>query len=385
MKRLSVLGSTGSIGQSTLSLVDLYPDRLSVAALAARGNSDLLRDQCLRYRPRMVALVDPEPAKRLARELPGVRVLSGIEGLIEAACHPEADMVVSAVTGSAGLVPTYEAVRQGKPIALANKETMVMAGDLLMPLATKGNVPIIPVDSEHAALHQCLRGADRGEIRRLILTASGGPFLRYTREKMRDIQVPEALDHPTWDMGPKVTVDSATLMNKGLEVIEAHHFFGARPDQISVVVHPQSVVHSVVEFLDGTMLAQMSITDMRSSLLYALSYPDRWETRLPRLDLHSLPNLAFSPPDLERFPCLRLAYEALRAGGTFPAALNAANEVAVGLFLQGRLAFVGIPELIESTLAEHRGRPVTDLDCVLAADREAREGAVRRAERAEAR
>jgi 1-deoxy-D-xylulose-5-phosphate reductoisomerase len=385
MKRLSILGSTGSIGRSALNLVDLYPDRLRVVALAARRSSQLLREQCLRYRPGLVALVEPEAARWLSRELSGVRVVPGIQGLTEVACHPEADLVVSAITGSAGLVPTYHAIQAGQPIALANKETLVMAGELLMPLARRTGAAIIPVDSEHSALHQCLRGASGREIQRLILTASGGPFLRYSREEMNGVRVSDALDHPTWDMGPKVTVDSATLMNKGLEVIEAHHFFGARPDQISVAVHPQSVVHSVVEFRDGTMLAQLSITDMRSSLLYALAYPDRWETRLPRLDLFSLPHLAFVPPDLDRFPCLRLAYQALRAGDTFPTALNAANEVAVDLFLRGLLPFVGIPELIERILSGHRPHPVTDLDCVLKAHREAREAAVRLAERAEAR
>lgn len=375
MKRLAILGSTGSIGQSALSVVDLYPERLRVVALAARRNGRLLAEQVRRYQPSLVALYDLDAAEAFRREFPDIPVLTGDPGLEEVACHPEADMVLSAATGAAGLVPTYQAIEGGRDIALANKEPMVMAGELLIRLSQRTDAAILPVDSEHSALHQCLRGSRETEIARLILTASGGPFLHHSREELARVTVEQALDHPTWSMGPKITIDSATLMNKGLEVIEACHFFNVPPDRVSVAVHPQSIVHSIVEFVDGTMLAQMSITDMRSSLLYAFGYPERWETRLPRLDLFGLPEIEFRAPDTERFPCLQLAYEALRLGGTYPAALNAANEVTVQMFLEGRLDFVDIPKVIERTLAEHTPLPADGLGAILEADRRAREKA----------
>ncbi len=375
MKRLAILGSTGSIGQSALGVVDLYPERLQVTALAARCNSRLLAEQARRYRPALVALYELEAAEAFHRECPDVPVLTGASGLEEVACHPDADIVLSAATGAAGLVPTYQAIEQGRIIALANKEPMVMAGALLIERSHRTGSIIVPVDSEHSALHQCLRGSERSEIARLILTASGGPFLNHSSEELQDVTIQQALDHPTWSMGPKITIDSATLMNKGLEVIEACHFFGIPADRISVAVHPQSVVHSIVEFVDGTMLAQLSITDMRSCLLYAFGYPERWTSRLPRLDLFTLPELSFCSPDTDRFPCLKLAYEALRLGGTCPAALNAANEVAVQMFLDGRLDFVDIPRVIERTLEEHPPLPANDLEAVLEADRRAREKA----------
>lgn len=381
MKKIAILGSTGSIGQSALNLVDLYPERFRVSALAARRYSKTIYEQCKRYHPDLVALAEPGAAEKLAAQIIDVRVVSGIEGVIAAASETDADMVVSAVTGAAGLVPTYHAIRAGKSIALANKETMVMAGELLVSLAARKKVTIIPVDSEHSALHQCLRASGGNDVRRLILTASGGPFLRYTREQLDQARVADALAHPTWEMGPKITVDSATLMNKGLEVIEAHHFFGSDPGQISVVVHPQSIIHSIVEFIDGTMLAQLSITDMRSSLLYALAYPERWDSRLPSLDLLTLASLDFEPPDTDRFPCLKLAYAALEAGDTYPTALNAANEVAVELFLLNRLPFTRIAAVIEKTLQEHVSEPVGALEGVLEADRRAREKARRLANR----
>lgn len=374
-KRLAILGSTGSIGQSALSVVDLYPDRLQVVALAARRNSRLLCEQARRYRPKLVALYELPAAEAFHRELPDIPILTGSSGLEEVACHPDADIVLSAATGAAGLVPTYQAIEQGRDIALANKEPMVMAGQLLIQLSRRTGSTILPVDSEHSALHQCLRGSQAGEIARLILTASGGPFLKHSPEELAKVTVQQALAHPTWSMGRKITIDSATLMNKGLEVVEACHFFGVSPDRVSVVVHPQSVIHSIVEFVDGTMLAQLSITDMRSSLLYAFGFPERWHSRLPRLDLFSLPDISFCSPDTERFPCLQLAYEALRMGGTYPAALNAANEIAVEMFLEGRLDFVDIPRVIERTLAEHPRLPSGDLGAVLEADRQAREKA----------
>jgi 1-deoxy-D-xylulose-5-phosphate reductoisomerase len=377
MQKLAILGSTGSIGRSALSLVDLYPDRFEVVALAANRNADLLHEQATRYRPALVALHDQEAAATLSRQLPGTRVSSGAEGLVEVSCHAEATVVLSSIMGAAGLLPTYHAIKEGKKIALANKETLVMAGELLVHLARQQNSQLLPVDSEHSALHQCLRGAKSTEVRRLLLTASGGPFVNSTRDSMVNVTVEQALDHPTWEMGPKITVDSATLMNKGLEVIEAHHFFGFSPDQISVAIHPQSVIHSIVEFIDGTMLAQMSITDMKTSLLYAFAYPERWESRLPELNLFSLPELSFEGPDTERFPCLDLAYQALRAGGSCPAAMNAANEVAVGLFLDGQLPFLRIPELIDETLEAHQRIEAESLETVLEVDRHTREEAMR--------
>jgi 1-deoxy-D-xylulose-5-phosphate reductoisomerase len=372
LKRLAILGSTGSIGRNALRLVELYPERLEVATLAARGDSPALREQCRKYRPRFVALGNSGDAGSLRREFPGLRVGVGREALVEAVSLDEVDLVLVATSGSAGLVPTYHAVRNRKNVALANKETVVMAGDLLMPLAASQGVSIIPVDSEHSALHQCLRGTQPSEVKRLILTASGGPFLNHSAEQLGRVEVEQALAHPTWSMGPKITVDSATLMNKGLEVIEARHFFGVPPERVSVVVHPQSVVHSLVEFVDGTLLAQMSITDMRSSLLYAFAFPERWESRLPELDLFSLPALRFQKPDTERFPCLELAYSALREGGTAPTVLNAANEVAVQLFLDHKLPFLGIPALIARVLENHRSQAVESLEQVLEVDRVAR-------------
>ncbi len=377
MQKLAILGSTGSIGQSALGLVDLYPEMFEVVALAANRNTDLLFEQAAKYRPTLVALHDEDAAKTLSRQLPGTRVASGAEGLVEVSCHAEATVVLSSIMGAAGLLPTYHAIKEGKKIALANKETLVMAGELLVNLARRQNSQLLPVDSEHSALHQCLRGAESSEVRRLLLTASGGPFVNWTRDSMAEITVEQALDHPTWEMGPKITIDSATLMNKGLEVIEAHHFFGFSPDQISVAIHPQSVIHSIVEFIDGTMLAQMSITDMRTSLLYAFAYPERWKSRLPELNLFSLPELRFEGPDTARFPCLDLAYQALRAGGSCPAALNAANEVAVGLFLEGRMPFLRIPELIDETLEAHQRIEVESLEAVLEVDRCTREEALR--------
>ena len=378
MKTLSILGSTGSIGESTLSLVDLYPDRFRVAALATGGNSRLLLQQIERYRPGLVAVHDPAAAEEVRRELTGVEVLDGVEGVSRVATLDETDTVVAAISGFSGLVPTYRALKSGKQVALANKETLVAAGDFMRKVMSSHGGSIIPVDSEHNALHQCLRGTGpESEIARLVLTASGGPFLHRPRESFHNIKRDEALDHPTWQMGPKITIDSATMMNKGLEVIEAHHLFGIDPDRIAVVVHPQSVVHSMVEFIDGTLIAQLSITDMRSALLYALSYPERWESRLPRIDLFSLPKLEFLEPDLERFPCIRLAYEALRRGASYPATLNAANEVAVEAFLSDRLCFSQIASVSERVLRSHRPRPIDDIRIVMEVDRESREEAWR--------
>ena len=372
MKKLSILGSTGSIGKSALDLVDLYPDRFQVSTLAARKSVDALHAQALKYRPQMIALWDEEAAQDLRGRLPEIEVLSGQEGVIQAAIHPSVDTVVAAIEGAAGLVPTYRALLEKKDVALANKETLVMAGELIMSIVNNTGSSLLPVDSEHSALHQCLRGAEKEEIHRLVLTASGGPFFDKSREQLEGVTVEEALNHPTWDMGPKITIDSATLMNKGLEVIEAYHLFGIQPDHISIVIHPQSIIHSMVEFVDGTVLAQMSITDMRSAILYALAYPDRWNSNLPRLDLLSLSALEFHPPDRDKFPCIRLAYQALENGQTYPTALNAANEVAVHYFLSGSLSFSSIPEIIEEVLNRHQPTEMHDLETVLEADRQAR-------------
>ena len=372
MKKLSILGSTGSIGKSALDLVDLYPDRFQISTLAASKSVDALYEQALKYRPQLIALENEEAARELRGRLPQIEVLSGLEGVTQAAIHPSVDTVVAAIEGAAGLVPTYRALLEKKDIALANKETLVMAGELIMSIVQTGESSLLPVDSEHSALHQCLRGARKEEVHRLVLTASGGPFFDKSPEQLEGVTVEEALNHPTWNMGPKITIDSATLMNKGLEVIEAFHLFGFPPDHISIVIHPQSIIHSMVEFVDGTVLAQMSITDMKSAILYALAYPDRWDSNLPRLDLLSLSALEFHPPDREKFPCIRLAYQALESGQTFPTALNAANEVAVGWFLKGSLPFSSIPEIIEEVLNQHQSAPMNDLETVLEADRQAR-------------
>ena len=376
MKRLSVLGSTGSIGRSALSLVDLHPDRFQVVALAAGKNIELLYQQSLRYRPQLVAVRDPSAARQLRRRLTATEVVSGDDGVVEAAAHSDVDMVVAGIIGAAGLLPTYRALLEKKDVALANKETLVMAGELIMSTVEERGVNLLPVDSEHCALHQCLKGTERKEVLQLVLTASGGPFFGMSRDELVNVTAEEALNHPTWRMGPKITIDSATLMNKGLEVIEAHHLFGATADQISIVVHPQSIVHSMVEFIDGTLLAQMSITDMRSALLYALSFPDRWSSNLPRLNLLSQPSLEFYPPDTEIFPSIRLAYQSLQHGQTYPAALNAANEVAVHEFLNGALPFLSVPVVIEEVLNRHSPSQSLDIESVLTADREARKMAL---------
>jgi 1-deoxy-D-xylulose-5-phosphate reductoisomerase len=303
------------------------------------------------------------------------RFVHGIEGAIEVSCHPESTMVLSAISGAAGLLPTYRALEQGKSIALANKETLVMAGELMIRKAREKGVAILPVDSEHNAIHQCLRGGREGELRRLILTASGGPFRDTPKEQLRSVTLEQALNHPTWRMGKKITIDSATLMNKGLEVIEASWLFGVTPEEIAVVVHPQSIVHSMVEFIDGSILAQLGLTDMRIAIQYALTYPDRWTCPLPPLDIYRMPKLEFLRPDQEKFPCLELAYRALRTGGTAPAVMNAANEVAVEAFLDKKIAFHEIPQVIEAVLESHRAGATSKLEAVLKADAWAREEA----------
>ena len=378
MKRLAILGSTGSIGRSALSVVDTHPDKLQVVALAAGDNAALLAEQARRYRPEIVALATGTGVDRLRAAWSGsdaTTVACGSEGLIAVATHPGVDIVLCASAGTAGLEAVLAAIEAGKTIALANKEVLVMAGALVTAAARRKGVAILPVDSEHNAIHQCLHGRDPREVKRLILTASGGPFREYSREALERVGPEAALQHPTWRMGRKITIDSATLMNKGLEVIEAHWLFDVHADQIDVVVHPQSIVHSMVELTDGSVIAQMGVTDMRLPIQYACSYPDRWSAPLPSLDLTRAGRLDFLPPAHDRFPCLGLAYRALRAGGTLPVVLNAANEIAVETFLEGKLGFMAVPRVIEKTLDAHDSEPVTTLQAVRRADAWAREQA----------
>jgi len=376
---VAIIGSTGSIGCNTLRVLDGLRDRFHVVALGAGRSVELLADQIRAVSPEVVAVSGPAEADRLAALLeddpPAVTpdILHGLAGLVAVAAESAASTVVSAVVGSLGFVPTYRALERGKRVALANKETLVVAGELMTAAARASGGELLPVDSEHNALHQCLRGERASEVRRLILTASGGPFRELPAEQLRVVTRDEALNHPTWRMGDKITIDSATLMNKGLEVIEAHWLFGFDAGSIDIVVHPQSIVHSMVEMVDGSIIAQMGVTDMRHAIQYALTYPDRLETPCGRLDLTSMAKLEFFPPDVERFPCVRLAYEALKAGGTAPAVLNGANESAVAAFLAGEIDFPGISRCVEDALTAHDGGPADSIDAVLAADAFGRE------------
>jgi 1-deoxy-D-xylulose-5-phosphate reductoisomerase len=378
MKQIAILGSTGSIGCNTLRVVEAMQGAFGVAALGAGANVELLAEQIVRHRPRVVSVSDEESRDKLRYELrqrsvpqmPSIG--TGLAGLIEIATCAEAEIVVGAVVGARGLLPTYRALELGKRVALANKETLVVAGELMTRAAEKSGAELLPVDSEHNALHQCLRGAQRAELKRLILTASGGPFRNASKAEIEAATPAQALNHPTWRMGAKITIDSATMMNKGLEVIEAHWLFHCAADEIDIVVHPQSVVHSMIELVDGSIIAQLGVTDMRHAIQYALTYPARHSADLPPLDLTSLSRLEFFAPDLERFPCVRLAYQALRAGGTMPAVLNAANEVAVAAFLDEQIKFGDIPRLIEAACAAHHIQLAANLETVLAADQWAR-------------
>ncbi|HLE68398.1 MAG TPA: 1-deoxy-D-xylulose-5-phosphate reductoisomerase [Vicinamibacteria bacterium] len=376
---VSILGSTGSIGTNTLKVVERFPDRFRVVGLAAGRQTDRLLEQIARYRPRQVSLSADAPDEDRARvrfEFPEVQVLQGIEGMVEVATHPECDFVMSATVGAVGLVPTLRAIEAGKNVGLANKETLVMAGELMTrAIATSGGT-LLPVDSEHNAVHQCLDGR-KHDLKRIWLTASGGPFRLSSLEDMRRATKAEALKHPTWNMGRKISIDSATMMNKGLEIIEAHWLFGVSADRVRVVVHPQSTIHSMVEFEDGSLVAQLGVTDMRLPIQYALTYPERVETDLPPLDLDSPLSLDFHPPDHERFPAIGLAYRALDVGGTAPATLNAANEVAVDAFLHDRIGFLSIAEILAETLSRLEARAAGDLESVLEADLRAREEAER--------
>jgi 1-deoxy-D-xylulose-5-phosphate reductoisomerase len=389
MKQVAILGSTGSIGRNTLRVIESLNDSFGVAALGAGANIPLLAEQIERHRPRVVSVQDEEAADQLAFELrrraivESPKVGIGVDGLSEVATVDGAEIVIGAVVGARGLLPTYRALEAGRRVALANKETLVVAGELMTRAAARSGAELLPVDSEHNALHQCLRGERRSELKRLILTASGGPFRTASREEIERATPSEALQHPTWRMGDKITIDSATLMNKGLEVIEAHWLFECSADEIEVVVHPQSVVHSMIELIDGSIIAQLGVTDMRHAIQYALTYPARHPSSLPPLDLTQLAKLEFYAPDTDRFPCLAFAYQALRAGGTMPAVLNAANEVAVAAFLAAQIRFGEIPRLISAACAAHEPQPATSLESVLAADQWAREFVTQRIRSAE--
>ena len=376
MTRIAILGSTGSIGTSALSVVDTHPGRLEVVALAAGNNVQLFAEQVRKYCPRVAALASAKGAEALKTLCDGpVEIGAGPEALIAVATCPDADIVLCASSGTAALEAVLAAIEHGKTIALANKEVLVMAGGLVMEAARRKGVAVLPVDSEHNAIHQCLHGRDPAEVRRLVLTASGGPFRGRTRDALRHVTAADALKHPTWQMGQKITIDSATLMNKGLEVIEAHWLFGVPASKIDVVVHPQSIVHSMVELMDGSVIAQLGITDMRLPIQYAFSYPNRWDAPVPFLDLTRMSALEFHEPAWDDFPCLRLAYRALEADRSLPIVLNAANEVAVASFLEGRLAFTDIPELIARTMDAHVPSPAATLDQVRRIDAWARERA----------
>ena len=378
---IAILGSTGSIGCNTLRVIEsLGGDRFRVVALAAGRNVEKLTQQIARHEPDLVSLDTEESGAQLKAELakqslPVPRLVFGEEGLVEVARHSKADCVVSATVGAVGFVPTLRALEAGKRVALANKDTLVMAGELMTRAGEKSGAELLPIDSEHNAIHQCLRGETRSEVGRIILTASGGPFRTRDKATMSSATVAEAMKHPTWSMGAKITIDSATLMNKGLEVIEGHWLFGFDADAIGIVVHPESVVHSMIELVDGSVIAQLGVTDMRHAIQYALTYPERCPSELPPLNLAQLSSLHFEAPDLERFPCISLAYRALKTGGTLPAAMNAANEEAVQAFIDERILFSHIPAVIQTVMDGHRASDVRDLTCVLNADREARASA----------
>ena len=372
-RNIAILGSTGSIGRSTLDVVAQFPDRFRVTYLTAQRNVEALRLQIERFRPRAVVLGEASDASALRALTDGTtEVLSGSEGLHEVVSRQDVDLVVSALVGFAGLVPTLQAIEAGKDIALANKESLVVAGALVMREAARHGVRLLPVDSEHSAILQCLQGEDHRSVERLILTASGGPFRSWDAPRLATVRPEDALAHPTWTMGRKITVDSATLMNKGLEVIEAHWLFGLPGEAIQVVIHPQSIIHSLVQFADGSVKAQLGLPDMKLPIQYALTYPERPAAPHPRLDLAALGQMSFEAPDLERFPCLALAYQALRAGGSAPAVMNAANEVAVGLFLEGKISFSMIAELVEEALTHHTVVPDPSLEDLLDLDTETR-------------
>ncbi|HWX94214.1 MAG TPA: 1-deoxy-D-xylulose-5-phosphate reductoisomerase [Terriglobales bacterium] len=376
MRNIAILGSTGSIGRSTLSVVESYPDRFQIIALAAGANVEAAYEQALRWKPRVFSVASGASADALRKRLRAqghkeIEVVDGPAGTVRVSTHPDVDFVVSAIVGVAGLEATYEAVKAGKTLGLANKECLVAAGELITAEARKHGKPLLPIDSEHNAIHQCMRGGRKEEVQRIWLTASGGPFFKTPQSEFANITVEQALNHPTWKMGRRITIDSATLMNKGFEVIEACRLFHVPPSQVEVIVHPQSTIHSMVEFVDGSILAQFSVTDMRLPILYALTYPERIpsDLRFPVMDLRQLD---FYPPDMRKFRCLELAYEAAEAGGAKPVALNAADEVAVAAFLEGQIRFDDIPRVIEDVLSATKTGKIESIHQVLEQDLEAR-------------
>lgn len=381
MRRIGLFGSTGSIGRNVLEVVRSNPDAFTIACLTAQSNVELLARQACEFRPEAVCIADENCADSLRKELhgKGIRVMSGPTSLVRLARECEYDMMIGAIVGFAGLLPTLEAIKAGRRIGLANKETLVVAGEIVIDLAKSHGIDLIPIDSEHSALFQCMVGEDSSHIRRLILTASGGPFRSTAPEEFEHITPEMALRHPNWNMGAKITIDSATLMNKGLEIIEAHWLFGISPERIDVVVHPQSIIHSMVEYVDSSVKAQMGLPDMKIPIQYALAYPERLANGFETLDLVKLGRLDFFAPDRRKFPCLQLAYEALRELGTMPSVVNAANEVAVECFLRGQLGFTGIPQVIEKAMMNHTVKHKPTLEDVLDADRWARDFARREA------
>ncbi len=377
MRSLSILGSTGSIGLSTLDVVRQHPEKFSISGLAAGKDVSTLAEQIREFQPAAVSVMDADAAKKLHKLLGDSKtdILYGIEGATAVATVEEADMVVSAIVGAAGLIPTVSAIKAGKHIALANKETLVVAGELVSDLVQKHKVQLLPVDSEHSAIFQSLQGHRTEDVVRIILTASGGPFRNTSAEELKHVGLQQALKHPQWTMGAKITIDSATMMNKGLEVIEAHWLFSMPADKISIVVHPQSIIHSMVEYIDGCVMAQLGTPDMRAPIAYALAWPERCESGIPKLDLAKIGTLTFEEPDMERFPALRLAFDALKAGRTYPAVLNAANEIAVAAFLDQKIRFVEIAETVDKTMQAHEAYTPVELDDYLQADQWARDTA----------
>ena len=375
MKKISILGSTGSIGTSALDVIALHPDRFEVAGLAEGHDVALLATQIDKFKPRLVSVRDETSAKILCGLIKGKvpEIVWGIEGASKVASMPDVDTVVSAIVGAAGLRPTIEAIKAGKTIALANKETMVIAGELVTALARKHKAVILPVDSEHSAIHQSLSGHRMDDVSRIILTASGGPFLKVPVKDLERVTVADALKHPRWSMGAKITIDSATMMNKGLEVIEAHWLFAMPQEKIDVMIHPQSIVHSMVEYKDGCVIAQLGVPDMRAPIAYALSYPERVKTNVEKLDLMKVGQLTFEAPDRGKFPCIGLAFEVLKTGRSAPVVLNAANEIAVAAFLEGKISFVAIPRVVDAAMQHHTIKSCTTLDDILEVDRRARE------------
>lgn len=386
MKKIAILGSTGSIGVNTLKVVEKFAGRFQVSALAAGRNIRLLKEQILEFKPKTVSVIDEDTARELREILPhsGVEIGYGIEGVRAVATLPEAELVVSAIVGTAGLIPTIAAIEAGKKIALANKETLVAAGPMVLAAARQNGIQVIPIDSEHSAIFQALQGHRRKDVRRIILTASGGPFLDWPLKQLKKATPREALAHPNWQMGEKISIDSATLMNKGLEVIEARWLFDLLPDKIEVLIHPQSIIHSMVEYIDGSVVAQLSVPDMQGPIAYALAYPERLEAALSPVDFCELKKLTFLPTDEQRFPSLSLAYRALETGESMPAVLNAANEIAVKAFLEERIRFTDIPRIIEKTMDTYPGPVAGSIEEILEVDRGARKKAEELIERGSA-